>query len=336
MSSSRGSARSSGGHRTSGRPWSRWGTLRLDPAQRRVWRGGDEVKLSAKAFALLEAFMRRPGEVVSRGQLLEAAWDIAFESRSNIVDVYVRALREQLGADTIETVRGVGLPPAHGHGVISRLPIRLRLALPFAVVMAALLAATGFLIYQRVGSELLSTVDRGLRAQSVEAAHHVSEGHGVLDRDAPEGPAVGQLVLGDGRIRESSPASAPALVSGSDLRAVLAGQTRLRSGGIRGARRRVADPRGARAGERRAGGDRAVGVACFPGPDPRPAPPGVPPRRARSRSRSPPSPATCWPRRPSGRWRRCAGGRPRSAPRRRAPGCRCPGAATRSRGSPRP
>ena len=99
--------------------------------------------------------------------------------------------------------------------MISRLPIRLRLTLPFAVVMAALLARTGFLIYQRVGSELLSTVDRGLRAQSVEAAQHVAEGHGVLDRDAPEGPAVGQLSLADGRVRESSPASAPALVSGA-------------------------------------------------------------------------------------------------------------------------
>ena len=52
--------------------------------------------------------MRRPGQVLSREQLLDAAWDIAFESRSNIVDVYVRALREKLGADAIETVRGVG------------------------------------------------------------------------------------------------------------------------------------------------------------------------------------------------------------------------------------
>ena len=83
------------------------GDLRLDPAAAGLARR-DELSLSAKAFALLEAFMRRPGEVISRGQLLEAAWDIAFESRSNIVDVYVRALREQLGADTIETVRGVG------------------------------------------------------------------------------------------------------------------------------------------------------------------------------------------------------------------------------------
>jgi two-component system, OmpR family, response regulator len=86
----------------------RVGHLCLDPASRRVWRGDDELRLSAKAFALLEAFMRRPGQVLSREQLLEAAWDMAFESRSNIVDVYVRALRAQIGVKTIETVRGVG------------------------------------------------------------------------------------------------------------------------------------------------------------------------------------------------------------------------------------
>ncbi len=84
------------------------GALRLDPASRRAWRGRSELRLSAKAFALLEAFMRRPGEVLSRGQLLEAAWDLGFESRSNIVDVYVRGLREQIGSGAIETVRGVG------------------------------------------------------------------------------------------------------------------------------------------------------------------------------------------------------------------------------------
>ena len=84
------------------------GRLRLDPATRRAWRGESELQLSAKSFALLEAFMRRPGEVLSRDQLLEAAWDIAFESRSNIVDVYVKSLRDQIGAETIETVRGVG------------------------------------------------------------------------------------------------------------------------------------------------------------------------------------------------------------------------------------
>ena len=86
----------------------RVGELRLDPASRRVWRGGAELRLSTKSFALLEAFMRRPGQVLSRDQLLEAAWDMAFERRSNIVDVYVKALREQIGAEAIETVRGIG------------------------------------------------------------------------------------------------------------------------------------------------------------------------------------------------------------------------------------
>jgi two-component system OmpR family response regulator len=88
------------------------GDLRLDPATRRVWRGESEISLSAKEFALLEAFMRRPGEVLSRYQLLERAWDYEYENRSNVVDVYVRYLREKVdrpfGRDTIETVRGAG------------------------------------------------------------------------------------------------------------------------------------------------------------------------------------------------------------------------------------
>jgi two-component system OmpR family response regulator len=84
------------------------GDLRLDPAARRVWRRDAEVALSPKEFALLETFMRRPGDVLSRLQLLEHAWDFAFESRSNVVDVYVRYLREKLGRDVIETVRGAG------------------------------------------------------------------------------------------------------------------------------------------------------------------------------------------------------------------------------------
>src|SRR5262245_13588701 len=86
--------------------------LRLDPATRRVWRDGREIKLSPKEFALLETFMRRPGQVLSRYQLLEHAWDFAYESRSNIVDVYVRYLREKVdrpfGTSSLETVRGVG------------------------------------------------------------------------------------------------------------------------------------------------------------------------------------------------------------------------------------
>jgi two-component system OmpR family response regulator len=88
------------------------GDLVLDPATRRAWRGDTEINLSPKEFALLEAFMRRPGQVLSRLQLLEHAWDFAYENRSNVVDVYVRYLREKIdrsfGTDSIETVRGVG------------------------------------------------------------------------------------------------------------------------------------------------------------------------------------------------------------------------------------
>jgi two-component system, OmpR family, response regulator len=88
------------------------GDLRLDPAGRQVWRGDAEIHLSAKEFALLETFMRRPGEVLSRDLLLERAWDYAYENRSNVVDVYVRYLREKIdrpfARDSLETVRGIG------------------------------------------------------------------------------------------------------------------------------------------------------------------------------------------------------------------------------------
>ena len=90
----------------------RVGTLRLDPAAHRAWRDDTELDLSAKEFALLELFMRRPGQAMSRLDLLEGAWDMAYESRSNIVDVYVRYLREKIdrpfGRDSLETVRGIG------------------------------------------------------------------------------------------------------------------------------------------------------------------------------------------------------------------------------------
>jgi len=88
------------------------GSLRLDPATRQVWRGDTLVELSAKEFALLEAFLRRPGQVLSRLDLLEHAWDYAYENRSNVIDVYVGYLRAKIdrpfGRHSIETVRGAG------------------------------------------------------------------------------------------------------------------------------------------------------------------------------------------------------------------------------------
>jgi two-component system OmpR family response regulator len=88
------------------------GDLNLDPAGHRVWRDETDISLSAKEFALLETFMRHPGQVLDRLQLLEHAWDYEYENRSNVVDVYVRYLREKIdrpfGLSSLETVRGGG------------------------------------------------------------------------------------------------------------------------------------------------------------------------------------------------------------------------------------
>jgi two-component system, OmpR family, response regulator len=86
--------------------------LVLDPAERRAERAGTPVHLTAKEFALLEYFLRHPGEVLSRSTLIEHVWDFAFEADSNVVDVHVSALRQKIdrpfGRDSIETVRGAG------------------------------------------------------------------------------------------------------------------------------------------------------------------------------------------------------------------------------------
>jgi two-component system, OmpR family, response regulator len=88
------------------------GDLRLDPATRQVWRGTVEIELTGKEFALLEAFMGRPGAVLSRDQLLEQAWDMGYDNRSNVIAVYVNYLRDKIdrpfGANSLETVRGAG------------------------------------------------------------------------------------------------------------------------------------------------------------------------------------------------------------------------------------
>ena len=88
------------------------GDLRLDPSTREVRRGDREIELSAREFALLETFMRRQGHVLTQGQLLDAAWDLGYEQRSNVVEVYVRYLREKIdrpfGVESIETLRGAG------------------------------------------------------------------------------------------------------------------------------------------------------------------------------------------------------------------------------------
>jgi DNA-binding response OmpR family regulator len=84
------------------------GPLRLDLRTRRAHVDGRTVDLSAREFAMAEAFLRHPGQVLSREQLLSHVWGYDFDPGSNVVDVYVRYLRRKLGAERIATVRGMG------------------------------------------------------------------------------------------------------------------------------------------------------------------------------------------------------------------------------------
>ncbi|MDN5756232.1 MAG: response regulator transcription factor [Arthrobacter sp.] len=84
------------------------GDLEMDCRGRRALLQGREVDLSAREFALAETFLRNPGQVLSREQLLSRVWGYDFDPGSNIVDVYVRYLRNKLGAERFETVRGMG------------------------------------------------------------------------------------------------------------------------------------------------------------------------------------------------------------------------------------
>ena len=87
-------------------------SLRIDPAQRRVWRGGRALEITARQFQVLELLVRRAGEVITKDELLDGVWEHEFDGDPNIVEVYVGRLRRKLdepfGHRSIETVRGAG------------------------------------------------------------------------------------------------------------------------------------------------------------------------------------------------------------------------------------
>jgi two-component system, OmpR family, response regulator len=101
-------------------PVLRVGDLSLDPARRTVTRDGASIDLTAREFALLEYLMRHAGEVLTRAQLIEHVWDFAYDGDSNVVDVYIRYLRNKVdrpfGRDSIRTVRGAGYRLEDGAG----------------------------------------------------------------------------------------------------------------------------------------------------------------------------------------------------------------------------
>jgi two-component system OmpR family response regulator len=96
------------------------GDLRLDPAARRAWRGESELDLTAREFSMLAFLMRHPGDVVSKLQILDAVWGIDFDGDPNIVEVYVRHLRNKIdrpfGREAIQTLRGAGYRLASNGG----------------------------------------------------------------------------------------------------------------------------------------------------------------------------------------------------------------------------
>lgn len=94
--------------------------LRIEPAARRAWRGDREIPLTARQFAVLEFFVRRAGQVLSKRDILDGVWEDDFDGDPNIVEVYVRRLRaaidEPFGRNTIETVRGAGYRLSNAEG----------------------------------------------------------------------------------------------------------------------------------------------------------------------------------------------------------------------------
>jgi two-component system OmpR family response regulator len=93
------------------------GDLRLEPATKRAWRAGTELELTPKEFALLELFLRHPGKVLTRSQIIDAVWDFAYDGTSNVVDQYVNYLRRKIdvpfGRSDLQTVRGMGYRLRH-------------------------------------------------------------------------------------------------------------------------------------------------------------------------------------------------------------------------------
>jgi heavy metal sensor kinase len=119
-------------------------------------------------------------------------------------------------------------------GLMSRLPIRIRLTLPFAVAMALVLAALGGYVYLRVGSALLSSTDQSLLAQATEATLRIDRGRSPLDLDAANGARFAQVVDASGRVAVSQPAELAPLLSPAEARRVAAGGSLRVSGAIEG------------------------------------------------------------------------------------------------------
>ena len=174
------------------------GDLRLDPATHQVWRARTRSR-SAKEFALLEAFMRRPGEVLSRLQLLEHAWDYEYENRSNVIDVYVRYLREKIDrpfGHRQHRDRARRRLPAEGTTDAGPALDPGEADVAFAAALVARPRAGGAVRLPAVPSELTETIDDGLDARAADLAAVAADSEPKLRRTCS-------------RARRASPRSSP-------------------------------------------------------------------------------------------------------------------------------
>jgi len=150
------------------------GDLRLDPATRQAWRGSTEVALSAKEFALLETFMRRPGEVLSRFQLIEHAWDYGVReplptSSTPTCGSCAARSTARSGSSRSRPCAGWGTDCGRTADVEPGAD-RLRVTIAFTVAMAVVLVAAGFFVYFRLEARLDESINNGLRSRAGEVS----------------------------------------------------------------------------------------------------------------------------------------------------------------------
>ena len=200
------------------------GDLRLDPATHRVWRADQEVALTARQFSLLEFMMRRAGEVLSKAEILEHVWDFGFEGDPNIVEVYVRQLRQRIdepfGCQSLQTVRLVGyrLDPDGGSapGAGSRHE-RPRCASPCvaALLITLAIAIAAAVLVTTLRSSLIDAADISSRSSGERAGGRGREG--TAHRDHRQH-----------RARRASPRWSPTTARCSPRRRTSRGETRSR------------------------------------------------------------------------------------------------------------
>ena len=182
--------------------------------------GQSAVDLTAKEFALLEFLMRRPGQVLTRTQILEHVWDFAYEGDSNVVDVYIRYLREKVdrpfGLEDDRDGPGQRLPAARGRAPVT-LTIRARLALVCAALVGAMVVGLGAIVYLRLEADLRAAADDGLVTRAEELISQPVTGDTIDIGPSDVGDIFAQIMSADGRVVATTPGLEGDVLAPSDL-----------------------------------------------------------------------------------------------------------------------